>query len=146
MDSVPTNPATSLLLPSVTPRDLATEAIRQFGNTPPKDSAELLPDEDYMHVMITDNLKRLNLDPTEYRFFGKSSGAMLIQTAIELKNEFTGGNEQMQRLGSRRPDFWTLREVGNYGIFARLSFLTMNSGNKKTQICLLHHMISRRST
>lgn len=92
-------------------RDITTSIIRGVG-TPPVPSDELV-DDDFGHVILTDNLKRLSMDPTEYRFFGKSSGAMLIQTAMELKNEYEGTDHDLRRavLGAKRPEFWAIRPV-----------------------------------
>ncbi|KAI0248863.1 fungal-specific transcription factor domain-containing protein [Lactifluus subvellereus] len=44
-----------------------------------------------------------------YRFFGKSSGLNLVQTALDLKSEYSGTeSEQMSmRMVNRRPEFWT---------------------------------------
>ncbi|KAF8150167.1 fungal-specific transcription factor domain-containing protein [Crassisporium funariophilum] len=89
-----------------------TSAIRggSCDMTPPKG-----PDEDDSTLILADNLKRLAIDPNEYRFFGKSSGAMLIQTAIELKHEYTQseGTPELPLpkaiLGGKRAEFWTLR-------------------------------------
>lgn len=91
------------------PREIATAVIRQAGTTPPEDPQ----DDDFSHLILADSFKRLSIDPIENRFFGKSSGAMLIQTAIELKNEYTGRNDDIGRpiLGSMRPEFWTIRPV-----------------------------------
>jgi hypothetical protein len=50
-----------------------------------------------------------------YRFFGKSSGVVLVQTAIDLKNEFSGLPISQQPIkpliGSKRPEFWNARPV-----------------------------------
>ncbi|KAF5342022.1 hypothetical protein D9611_002055 [Ephemerocybe angulata] len=68
-------------------------------------------EEDNAHLILADNLKQLSLDPVDYRFFGKSSGAMLIQTAIELKNEYTGSDHDIRKtqdvLGTKREEFWS---------------------------------------
>ncbi|KAG5645116.1 hypothetical protein DXG03_006930 [Asterophora parasitica] len=72
-------------------------------------------DDDFGHLLVAEDIKRMNIsdDTREHsRFFGKSSGAMLVHTAIELKNEFTGGNDDDMRrriLGSIREEFWILR-------------------------------------
>ncbi|KAG5635679.1 hypothetical protein H0H81_010417 [Sphagnurus paluster] len=54
------------------------------GTAPP-----IVDDEDF----LTDNLDKLHIQSNE-RFFGKSSGAMLIKTALELKEEYLGVREQ----------------------------------------------------
>lgn len=92
---------------------MATSAIRRVGSNDTQD--DLFSDDDSAHLILADNLKRLSIDPADYRFFGKSSGAMLIQTAIELKNEYTGSDHDLRRgvLGSKRPEFWTIRPVSS---------------------------------
>lgn len=70
-----------------------------------------------MHLILVDNLGCLTIDPHEYRFFGKSSSAMSIQTAMVLKvlkHEYTGndsdeGKEPM--LKSKRPEYWAVKPV-----------------------------------
>ncbi|KAF5328402.1 hypothetical protein D9619_013325 [Psilocybe cf. subviscida] len=44
-------------------------------------------EDDASHVLAS-TLRNLHLEPQEYRFFGKSSGAMLIRRAMEMKSEF----------------------------------------------------------
>lgn len=75
------------------------------------------PEEDGAHLLLADNLKRLTIDPCEYRFFGKSSGAMLIQTAMELKHEYTAkddsDNTTKPMLKSNRPEYWAIKPVSS---------------------------------
>jgi hypothetical protein len=111
--------------------------LRRYGTSSNGTDDKLLEDDDDdAHIILADNLKQLSLEPKEYRFFGKSSGAMLIQTAIELKNEYTGrgkGNVASQGgammtgttgaaaaaaqatkpgiLGLKRNEFWTSHPV-----------------------------------
>ncbi|KAF8625237.1 hypothetical protein AX17_006903 [Amanita inopinata Kibby_2008] len=94
------------------PGDLATSALRKVSDAATSGNNQDEQDEDYAHLILADNLKRLSIDPAECRFFGKSSGAMLIQTAIELKNEYTGQDDQHLKnpmLGGKRPEYWTVR-------------------------------------
>ncbi|KAJ3733132.1 hypothetical protein DFJ43DRAFT_1069396 [Lentinula guzmanii] len=86
--------------------EVAISAIRRWGVSPGYSSQQNL--EDREHVELADNIKSLHVDSREYRFFGKSSGAMLIKTAIDLKQEFTGRETDMTPvvLGERRPEFW----------------------------------------
>lgn len=44
-------------------------------------------EDDASHVLAS-TLRNLHLEPPEYRFFGKSSGAMLIRRAMEMKSDF----------------------------------------------------------
>ncbi|KAF9064495.1 fungal-specific transcription factor domain-containing protein [Rhodocollybia butyracea] len=82
----------------------AIHAIRKWDKThdfsPPQNS------DDNLHLEIADDLRRLRLDS---RFFGKSSDAMLVKTAIDLKHEFTGREADRNPMvdpGARRPQFW----------------------------------------
>lgn len=62
-------------------------------NTPIED---LIPsdDEDIITLRLSESLKSMSLAPRRHaRFFGKSSGVMLIQKAIDLKKEVTGFEE-----------------------------------------------------
>jgi len=87
------------------PADIAAHMLRKLDQP-------YLPletsDDDYANLKLVDDLKQLELDASEHRFFGKSSGAMLIQTAIDLKQEYTGREIDLKRviLGQRRPEFW----------------------------------------
>ncbi|KAG6845260.1 hypothetical protein H0H87_011995 [Tephrocybe sp. NHM501043] len=89
------------------PCEIATAVIRKVAQP-----VDFQPDEDIQHVLLADNIKNLKLgDGDQNRFFGKSSGAMLVHAAIELKNEYTGGNDDLRRpiLGSKREQFWVAR-------------------------------------
>jgi hypothetical protein len=64
---------------------------------------------------LADNLKRMVLTPSDL-FFGKSSGAMLIRTAIELKNEYAGdegrvGGPMKSAVKTKRAEFWEIKPV-----------------------------------
>lgn len=75
-------------------------------------------DDEFATISITDELRRLSIDRGNTRFFGKSSGVVLIQTAMDMKKEFNappGANSSNQgegnvyqnvNLPSRRPEFW----------------------------------------
>ncbi|KAL0953207.1 hypothetical protein HGRIS_004462 [Hohenbuehelia grisea] len=98
----PKNPGAAL-----SPPELATSAIRTMA------SSISIPDEDDLgHLALSDNIRKLAIDEhAEQRFFGKSSGAMLIQTAVDLKHQFTGhGMPSEVRPGmmfaSRRDEYW----------------------------------------
>jgi hypothetical protein len=67
--------------------------------------------------VLTDNLKQLSLSPSEYRFFGKSSGAVLIQAAMDLKQEYAKSAEPVPKVSQKpgfsasRTEFWAPHEV-----------------------------------
>ncbi|KAL1744459.1 fungal-specific transcription factor domain-containing protein [Schizophyllum fasciatum] len=68
-------------------------------------------DNDYSSLQMTEQFKRLKLDNHDIRFFGRSSGAMLVQAAVDLKGEITSvsSDDFWERgLGSRRAEFWQL--------------------------------------
>ncbi|KAF5328397.1 hypothetical protein D9619_013322 [Psilocybe cf. subviscida] len=50
------------------------------------DVADKSDDEDDINNILADSLRRMQLEPPDYRFLGKSSGLMLIRTALDLKN------------------------------------------------------------
>jgi hypothetical protein len=87
-----------------------TKAIRESGGPVVEPD-----DDDLAHLKLAHHMKTLHIDPAENRFFGKSSGAMLVQAAIDLKQEYTGKPEHSMAkiLGARRPEFWTIRSVRN---------------------------------
>ncbi|KAF5381669.1 hypothetical protein D9615_005628 [Tricholomella constricta] len=61
--------------------------IRQLGSAvvPP-----LAVEEDDAEDFLADHLERLHIHTKDQRFFGKSSGVMLIKTALELKQNYLG--------------------------------------------------------
>ena len=95
------------------PRDIATSVIRRVGDSIDPDDEPLLPEDDFPHLILADNLKRLKMNKDEYWFMGKSSGVTLIQTAVELKNQYNGSTSLKPHitLGEKRPEFWTPHPV-----------------------------------
>jgi hypothetical protein len=57
---------------------------------------------------LQDTLNELSLN---HRFFGKSSGANLALTALDLKSEYNGNERDHAALANRRPEFWTQDSV-----------------------------------
>jgi hypothetical protein len=112
--------------PSSTPSiDILTSAIRgATDNVTPNDGVEDIS-------ILSDNLGQLALNPSEYRFFGKSSGAMLIQAAMELKQEYAQLAEppvsqasQNKGFTAPRPEFWAPYEVCCSLAFLFASFIS----------------------
>lgn len=80
-------------------------------------------DDEFATISITDELRRLSIDRGNTRFFGKSSGVVLIQTAMDMKKEFHspgadplnhsegGTHQKLSNLPSRRPEFWHFEPV-----------------------------------
>jgi len=106
------DPSENAPFPSNGPVNVVTNALRN-ADLPVSSPS----DDDEPSLILADNLKKLDLDQGEYRFFGKSSGVMLIQTAIELKNEYSHGQMTAEELRgpihfhNRRTEFWTTRPV-----------------------------------
>ena len=81
-------------------------------------------DDEFATISITDELRRLSIDRGNTRFFGKSSGVVLIQTAMDMKKEYNNppganpfnqaeGNakQKSSNLTARRPEFWHFEPV-----------------------------------
>ncbi|KAF8971207.1 fungal-specific transcription factor domain-containing protein [Flammula alnicola] len=68
---------------------------------------ELLPrnDDECSSNLLTLQLRKLTLNPQEHRFLGKSSGYQLIQTAWDLKQEYTG-EPKNNDFSRKRKEFW----------------------------------------
>jgi hypothetical protein len=81
-------------------------------------------DIDFAKLNICD--KTIPQDPMTHRFFGKSSGVVLLQTAIDLKNEYSGlpldPPLKKPMVGLKRPEFWNVRPVSNYPLRRRRAF------------------------
>jgi hypothetical protein len=84
-------------------------------------------DDEFATINVTDELRRLSIDRGNTRFFGKSSGVVLIQTAMDMKKEFNnspgvnpideterGISQQFTQLPSRRPEFWHFEPVSAF--------------------------------
>lgn len=70
-------------------------------------------DEDDFGIVLED-LKGLAIEPCDGpRFFGKSSGAMLVQRLIQAKRDYAGPNQPTPSLSLRyvRPEFWIIPDV-----------------------------------
>ncbi|KAI0950725.1 hypothetical protein AcW1_007961 [Taiwanofungus camphoratus] len=84
----------------------------------PTDPEDLDPSDDevMVHNTLVQNLERMRLNPSHVRFFGKSSSIMFLQTAMDLKREYSGINypSSVTDLNShpdllhRRPQYWSL--------------------------------------
>jgi len=91
--------------------NIATSIISRVGE--PGDQQ----DEDFVDSTLVENLKKvdINSDKIEDRFFGKSSGPNLIQTAMEFKSEYVSSDNfkapPSMSLGCKRPEFWAKQPV-----------------------------------
>jgi len=72
----------------------------------PQDDSD---DTEAPHVnYLSSRLHQLSLDPSEQRFFGRSSPYALVTHAVEVRKEITGDQYPLSGLTSRRPMYWTL--------------------------------------
>ena len=73
---------------------------------------DLEPSDDE-YVCTTSKLQSLqetfNDLSVSYRFFGKSSGANLVRTVLDLESEYSGTEQEY--MAKRRPEFWTQHTV-----------------------------------
>jgi len=67
-------------------------------------------DDDLAHVALAEHLKLLSLDAIDKRFFGESSGFMLLRSAHGVKSEFTGVDSFNAR-HFKRPKYWGSQPV-----------------------------------
>ncbi|KAF8915577.1 fungal-specific transcription factor domain-containing protein [Mucidula mucida] len=66
-------------------------------------------DEEELHQGLTKGMKELQVSDAEVRFFGKSSGAALVQSALSLREHLDGTPSLHPKfLENRRPEFWTI--------------------------------------
>jgi hypothetical protein len=117
----PSDPYTGMSKPSPSTASLSSSKLIRGT---PSDDEDLSPsDDDFTQFTLEDNLKRLTLDPIHphQRFFGKSSGVMLAQTALDYKNVYTGGDEKLICLPNKRPEFWNVRPVCEHLVCLPLS-------------------------
>ncbi|KAF7424023.1 hypothetical protein PC9H_009323 [Pleurotus ostreatus] len=96
---------------SKSPTEFASNVIRSMGEV---QSRTIIPDDDddLGHVVLEEDLGGLEItDQIRNRFFGKSSGAMLLQAAMDLKDEYTGQPKRAfphpNILSRRRDEFWS---------------------------------------
>jgi hypothetical protein len=74
-------------------------------------------DDDDPSLILADKLKRMAITSSSNdQVFGKSSGAMLLQTAFELKNEYAGDEGRFDGPGkpavnAKRTEFWDTKPV-----------------------------------
>ncbi|KAJ6587119.1 fungal-specific transcription factor domain-containing protein [Mycena vulgaris] len=77
--------------------------------SPPSDSSSSpppLPEEDLSHDELAERFRAFSLNSLKHRFFGSSSGFMLVKNVISLKEDYLGRPLVTQ---FRRPEFWNIR-------------------------------------
>ncbi|KAL0564764.1 Gypsy retrotransposon integrase-like protein 1 [Marasmius crinis-equi] len=109
---IPQSPSSlpAVQLTSATMMDSAIDAIRRRDQTPPETKENLEAQQaETEELLLSDNMKKMSISSKSlFRFYGKSSSAMFIQRAIDLKEEFTGSSTNLLPLlqGRKRPEFW----------------------------------------
>ncbi|KAH9484876.1 ABC-transporter-regulating transcription factor [Psilocybe cubensis] len=97
------------LLAKLLPQDVdISKEVERLEEQEAQTNSDKLPrNDDVVEDMAIQLTSKLNLNPQEHRFFGRSSGFQLIQTALDLKQEYTG-DILMQKplLPSKRREFW----------------------------------------
>ncbi|KAG5642750.1 hypothetical protein DXG03_002231 [Asterophora parasitica] len=77
--------------------------------TPPESS--LLPrnDDDILEEELIGKMRSLHVDPPQGRFFGKSSGYQLVQTALDIRGEYIGKekNRAISAFKGQRSEYWS---------------------------------------
>ncbi|KAI0720409.1 hypothetical protein C8Q72DRAFT_862307 [Fomitopsis betulina] len=70
----------------------AGPSIRTHPPVHPTHPDDLEPSDDEVmaHQTLINSLQQIKLNPTAMRFFGKSSSIMFVQTAMDLKREYSG--------------------------------------------------------
>ncbi|KAJ6594114.1 fungal-specific transcription factor domain-containing protein [Mycena capillaripes] len=77
--------------------------------TPPADATPVpppLPEEDLSHDELAERFRQFSMSALNNRFFGSSSGFMLVKNAIAVKEDYLGRPIVPQ---FRRPEFWNMR-------------------------------------
>jgi hypothetical protein len=91
-----------------------TPTLHPTAHDPTLDE-EILPpsDDEFEQQTIAESLKMLELNPKHPRFLGKSSGAGLVQAALDVRTEFAGRDKGFVEtiFQGKRPEFWSVRHV-----------------------------------
>lgn len=83
-----------------------SHVMSPYATTPLEDLVSS-DDDEIVSVRLADHMQNMSINPNLSRFFGKSSGVMLVQKAIDLKKEYIG-DEDIQpdlRQHKGRPEF-----------------------------------------
>ncbi|KAJ7045760.1 fungal-specific transcription factor domain-containing protein [Mycena alexandri] len=89
-----------------------TISVIQYA-TPPNDastSPPSLPEEDLSHDELAERFRQFSISAMKHRFFGSSSGFMLVKNAIAVKEEYLG---RPIVTTFRRSEFWNMRPWEN---------------------------------
>ncbi|PPQ66905.1 hypothetical protein CVT24_008520 [Panaeolus cyanescens] len=116
-ERIPLDPSSLVGGPSEPPRaptssqavETVTSAMRRVTNHDGRNNDDDLTDDDKHVLILADAMKHISVDTLNSRFFGKSSSAMLIHTAMELKKNYIGEEvfpKNNNLLGRKRTEFW----------------------------------------
>ncbi|KAK7023129.1 Zn(2)-C6 fungal-type domain-containing protein, partial [Favolaschia claudopus] len=83
-----------------------TSAIPPASEFTPASSPSASQDDNLTNDELAERFEQFSFDSMKNRFFGSSSGFMLVKSAISIKEEFLGRPLVTQ---FRRPEFWKLR-------------------------------------
>ncbi len=93
-------------------------------------------DEEELHQGLTKGMKELQVSDAEVRFFGKSSGAALVQSALSLREHLDGTPSLHPKfLENRRPEFWTIFPVSHSDLIQHCWVLTLLLSEVGVGIC-----------
>lgn len=76
---------------------------------------DVVSETELQDLNLANRLAKMQVNPATDRFFGKSSGVMLIARALDLKNEFTGTEPKLRPplLPNKRKQYWEMNPVSN---------------------------------
>jgi hypothetical protein len=106
------------------------------SSTPEEDEYSPSDDEDLKGIYCS--LQQLKLDPDYPRFYGRSSGAKLVQTALALRKDVTGIDPPslkhiLQKMRIERPEVWFLHPVSSLYLSRVSGLNTYAVGTQRAQ-------------
>ncbi|KAI0930965.1 hypothetical protein AcV7_005003 [Taiwanofungus camphoratus] len=98
------------------PSTISTAGCACVLDPPNPENLDPSDDERSVQNTLVQNLKQMRLDPGRLRFFGKSSNITFLQTAIDLKREYSGAHYTSNvphpnthlNLRYKRPQYWSV--------------------------------------
>ncbi|KAL0956386.1 hypothetical protein HGRIS_002533 [Hohenbuehelia grisea] len=73
------------------------------------DTKDIVVEGDHEHVKLAESMHNLSLHRAGDRFFGKSSGFMLLHAAIKVKRDYAGQQQtEIKPVEFKRPEIWNL--------------------------------------
>jgi hypothetical protein len=87
--------------------ELAVMSIRAINET--KQESD---DDEGIYKELANDLNELQIGTHKENWLGKSSGAMLVKVAVQLKEGYTAPDGNLQPMwGSRRMQYWAYQPV-----------------------------------